>query len=209
MERRKFLAGAALAGTGATLAAPMVNAQNAKTMTIVSTWPRDFPGLGLSAQRLASRITEISNGAIQTEYFAAGERVGAFDSFDEVASGNSQGYIGADYYWVGKHPAYAYFTAVPFGMTTAEQNAWVKFGGGQELWDELGSEFGVKGLLAGNTGTQAGGLADKGIDAVSNRTEQVIGATAAGVALPSHSPDWRGPGWYRFKVTGRPVPLHS
>ena len=164
MERRKFLAGAALAGTGATLAAPMVNAQNAKTMTIVSTWPRDFPGLGLSAQRLASRITEISNGAIQTEYFAAGERVGAFDSFDEVASGNSQGYIGADYYWVGKHPAYAYFTAVPFGMTTAEQNAWVKFGGGQELWDELGSEFGVKGLLAGNTGTQAGGWFNKEIN---------------------------------------------
>ena len=164
MERRKFLKGAALGGAGAALAAPMVNAQNAKTMTIVSTWPRDFPGLGLSAQRLAARITEISNGAIQTEYFAAGERVGAFDSFDEVASGNSQAYIGADYYWVGKHPAYAYFTAVPFGMTTAEQNAWVKFGGGQELWDELGSEFGVKGLLAGNTGTQAGGWFNKEIN---------------------------------------------
>ncbi|MGR3803487.1 TRAP transporter substrate-binding protein [Marinibacterium profundimaris] len=164
MERRKFLAGAALAGTGTVLAAPMVNAQNAKTMTIVSTWPRDFPGLGLSAQRLAARITEVSNGAIQTEYFAAGERVGAFDSFDEVASGNSQAYIGADYYWVGKHPAYAYFTAVPFGMTTAEQNAWVKFGGGQELWDQLGAEFGVKGLLAGNTGTQAGGWFNKEIN---------------------------------------------
>ena len=82
MERRKFLTGAAL-GAGAALAAPAV-AQGTRTMTIVSTWPRDFPGLGISAQRFASRVTEISNGAIQTEYFAAGERVGAFDSFDEV-----------------------------------------------------------------------------------------------------------------------------
>ena len=103
------------------------------TLTIVSTWPRDFPGLGTSAQRLAARITEVSNGAIQTEYFAAGERVGAFDVFDEVASGNSQAYIAADYYWKGKHPGWAYFTAVPFGLTVNEFNAWYHFGGGEAL----------------------------------------------------------------------------
>ncbi len=163
MERRKFLTGAAL-GTGAALAAPMVNAQNAKTITIVSTWPRDFPGLGLSAQRLADRIPVLSNGALQTEYFAAGERVGAFDAFDEVASGNSQAYIGADYYWTGKHPGLAYFTSVPFGMTTPEWNAWIKFAGGQELWDKLSGEFGIKPLTCGGTGTQAGGWFNKEIN---------------------------------------------
>lgn len=163
MERRKFLTAAAVGGA-ATLAAPMVNAQNAKTLTIVSTWPRDFPGLGLSAQRLAARITELSQGALQTEYFAAGERVGAFDVFDEVASGNSQAYIAADYYWVGKHPGFAYFTAVPFGMTSPEWNAWIKFKGGQELWDELSGEFGLKALACGGTGTQAGGWFNKEIN---------------------------------------------
>ena len=66
-------------------------------MVIVSAWPRDFPGLGISAQRFAKRVTEVSKGAIQTKYFAAGERVGAFDSFDEVASGNAQAYIAAEY----------------------------------------------------------------------------------------------------------------
>ncbi len=164
MERRNFLKAAALGGAGAALAAPMVNAQNAKTMTIVSTWPRDFPGLGISAQRLAERITQVSNGAIQTEYFAAGERVGAFDSFDEVASGNSQAYIAADYYWVGKHPAFAYFTAVPFGMTLPEHNAWIKFAGGQELWDKVSGEFGLKALMCGATGAQAGGWFNKEIN---------------------------------------------
>ena len=73
----------------------------------------------------------------ETQYFAAGERVGAFDVFDEVAGGNSQAYIAADYYWKGKHPGFAYFTAVPFGMTTPEWNAWIKFKGGQALWDEV------------------------------------------------------------------------
>ncbi len=164
MERRKFLKGAALAGVGsATLAAPAI-AQGSKTMTIVSTWPRDFPGLGISAQRVAARITELSQGALTTEYFAAGERVGAFDSFDEVASGNSQAYIAADYYWVGKHPGFAYFTAVPFGMTAIEHNAWIKFSGGQALWDEMSGQFGLKALLVGSTGTQAGGWFNKEIN---------------------------------------------
>lgn len=157
MDRRKFLRAGALGTAGTALAAPMLNARTARTITVVSTWPRDFPGLGMSAQRLVERIEVVSNGALRTEYFAAGERIGAFDVFDEVASGNSQAYIAADYYWIGKHPAWAYFTTVPFGMTTVEWNAWIKFGGGQALWDKLAGEFGLKNLPCGSTGAQAGG----------------------------------------------------
>ncbi|PIE07803.1 MAG: ABC transporter substrate-binding protein [Rhodobacterales bacterium] len=165
MERRRFLTGAAIGTAGAALAAPAV-AKGGKTMTIVSTWPRDFPGLGVSAQRLAQRITDLSEGAIQTEYFAAGERVGALDVFDEVASGNSDAYIGADYYWTGKHPALAYFTSVPFGMTFTELNSWILYSDGMALWDKVQDQFGLKGLPAGNTGTQAGGWFNKEIETV-------------------------------------------
>jgi TRAP-type mannitol/chloroaromatic compound transport system substrate-binding protein len=166
MDRRSFLRTSALGGTAAAasaLAAPAI-AQGGKQLTIVSTWPRDFPGLGISAQRLAANIQVVGQGAFNVEYFAAGERVGAFDSFDEVASGNSQAYIGADYYWGGKHPGYNYFTAVPFGMSTEEWQAWVAFGGGQELWDELSGEFGLKAVMCGSTGTQAGGWFNKEIN---------------------------------------------
>ena len=90
--------------------------------------------------------------------------MGAFDVFDEVASGNSQAYIGADYYWVGKHPAFAYFTSVPFGMTSPEWNAWIKYKGGQALWDELSGSFGLKPLPCGGTGTQMGGWFNKEIN---------------------------------------------
>ncbi len=185
MNRRDFLAGAAVGvvvGAGATAAiisgqqeapapAPVVKAPEAPAIVkdrlevaIVTTWPRDFPGLGTGAQRFAKRVQDMSDGRIQVSYFAAGERVGAFDSFDEVASGNAQAYHAADYYWKGKHPGWAYFTAVPFGLTYTEMNAWIRFGGGQELWDELAGEFGLKGLMCGNTGVQMGGWFRKEIN---------------------------------------------
>lgn len=170
MKRREFVSKATAAGVAAgTVAAtssfpkPAV-AQARKEMVIVSTWPRDFPGLGISAQRHAARITELSEGQIVTQYFAAGERVGAFDAFDEVASGNAQAYNAADYYWKGKHPGWAYFTSVPFGMTTYEWTAWIKFKGGQALWDELADQFGLKCWPVGATGTQMGGWFRKEIE---------------------------------------------
>ncbi len=166
MDRRSFIKKAGVA-TGAaaatTLAAPAI-AQERIEVAMVSTWPRDFPGLGTGAQRLAANLSAMTDGRIQVQYFAAGERVGAFDSFDEVAAGNAQMYHAADYYWKGKHPAWAYFTAVPFGLTYDEINAWIHFGGGQELWDELAGGFGLKCLAAGNTGVQMGGWFNKEIN---------------------------------------------
>ena len=169
MERRKFIKTAGLAGVGgAALAAsnfpkPAL-AQERVEFAMVTTWPRDFPGLGTGAQRFAKRLADMSEGRIQVQYFAAGERVGAFDSFDEVASGNAQAYHAADYYWKGKHPGWAYFTSVPFGLTYTEMNAWIQFGGGQELWDELAGQFGLKSVRCGNTGVQMGGWFNKEIN---------------------------------------------
>jgi len=166
VNRRSFIktTGVVAGATAASaLAAPAI-AQGKTKMAIVSTWPRDFPGLGISAQRLAKRIPELTDGRIDVTYFAAGEKVGAFDSFDEVASGNSQAYIAADYYWKGKHAGWAYFTAVPFGLTYTEIDAWIKYAGGQQVWDELGDQFGIKPWACGNTGVQMGGWFNKEIE---------------------------------------------
>ena len=133
-------------------------------VAMVSTWTRDFPGLGTGAQRFAKNLQAVSDGRFQVTYYAADERVGAFDSFDEVASGNAQAYHGADYYWKGKHPGWAYFTSVPFGLSYTEMQAWMKWMGGQELWDELAGEYGIKGVACGNTGVQWGGWFNKEIN---------------------------------------------
>ena len=145
------------------VAAPAIAAERIE-IAMVATWGRDFPGLGTGAQRFAQRLSDVSDGRIQVTYYAAGERVGAFDSFDEVASGNAQAYHAADYYWKGKHPGWAYFTAVPFGLTYPEMKSWLHWMGGQELHDELAGEFGLKCVPMGNTGVQWGGWFNKEIN---------------------------------------------
>ena len=168
MKRRDFITKAGVAaGAGvvaaSTLSTPALASKKVE-LNIVATWGRDFPGLGTGAQRLAERVQEVSGGEIVTKYFAAGEKVGAFDSFDEVASGNSQAYHAADYYWKGKHPGWAFFTSVPYGLTYTENAAWIHHMGGQQLWDKLAGSFGLKCLPAGNTGVQMGGWFKKEIN---------------------------------------------
>lgn len=159
MDRRKFMRTAGLA-TGAAAATGLATptlAQERVPMVIVSSWPRGLPGLGTGAERLAARLGEITDGYLAVEYYAPGERVGAFDVLDAVSSGNAQAYNSADYYWKGLHPAWGYITGVPFGLTAMEQNAFIHHLGGQQLWDELAGEYGLQGFMAGNTGLQMGG----------------------------------------------------
>lgn len=158
MDRRRFLT---TAGTGAIAATAALSkpaiAQGLRNIRLVTTWPRDFPGLGVGADRIAKRITALSEGRLNVQLHAAGELVSAFDSFDAVASGDAEMYHGVEYYWESKHKAFVFFGSVPLGMTAHEIEAWVHFGGGQQLWDELSGQFGIKSLLAGNTGVQMGG----------------------------------------------------
>ena len=168
MKRRGFLKKAAVGATGvaaAAIAAPAIS-QGRQEIVMVSSWARDMPALGTNAQVFAQRLTDATDGRLNVQYFAAGERVGAFASFDEVASGNAHIYHAATYYWKGKHPGLNYFSSVPFGMIVPEFEGWMRWLGGQELFDELTAEFGIKGILGGNTGVQMGGWFRKEINSV-------------------------------------------
>ena len=159
MDRRSFIKKAGLAGAGAaaaTVAAPAI-AQRRTTWRMVTTWPRNFPGLGVGAQRLADRITAATGGELTIQVFSAGEMVPALQSIDAVIDGSAEMSHGAAYYWQNKSVGLPFFTGVPFGMTSRELAAWVRFMGGQEIWDEIYDQFGLQGFLSGDTGTQAGG----------------------------------------------------
>ncbi|NMG01432.1 TRAP transporter substrate-binding protein [Azoarcus taiwanensis] len=159
MDRRSFIKKASLAGAGAaaaTVAAPAI-AQRRTTWRMVTTWPRNFPGLGVGAQRLADRITAATNGELTIQVFSAGEMVPALQSLDAVIDGSAEMSHGAAYYWQNKSVGLSFFTGVPFGMTSRELAAWVRYMGGQEVWDEIYDQFGLQGFLSGDTGTQAGG----------------------------------------------------
>lgn len=175
IKRRQLLTGGALGaaslaagcecGTPESIEA-VAGALKSRELKMVTTWPKDFPGLGAMAERTAQFITEMSGGAMRVKVYAAGELIPAFESFDAVSNGAADLYHAAEYYWVGKSPAFAFFTAVPFGMTTNEIMAWTEFGGGQQLWDELAAPFNIKPFAAGNTGHQMGGWFKKEINSL-------------------------------------------
>ena len=159
MDRRSFLKKSALGGGAAAataLAAPAI-AQDRVKLTMVTSWGRGLAGVFDAAQKVADNVNAMSDGSIEIEVKAAGELVGAFEVFDAVASGQADMYHAADYYFINQHPAFAFFTGVPFGMTATELNNWYYHGGGIERHHELGEIFNLKSFLAGNTGTQAGG----------------------------------------------------
>lgn len=135
---------------------------------MVTTWPKNFPGLGTAAENLARSISEMSAGRLKIRVYGAGERVPALETFDAVSRGAADMAHGASYYWKGKSPATPFFTAIPFGLTAQEMNGWLYFGGGLELWRELYDGFNLVPFEAGNTGTQMGGWFRKPIQSLAD-----------------------------------------
>ena len=133
---------------------------------LVTSWPKNYPGLGMAPEKIANLVEEMSNGQMQITVYGAGEQVPAFGVFDAVSSGSHQmGHSGA-YFWKGKVPAAQFFTSVPFGLTADEINAWVNRGGGLELWREIYEPFNIYPIPAGNTGTQMFGWFNKEINSL-------------------------------------------
>ena len=135
-----------------------------RNLKMVTTWPKNFPGIGTGAERFARRVGELSEGTINIHGYAAGELAPALSAFDAVSGGKADMYHGAEYYWQGRSRAFNFFAAVPFGMTATEINAWIHHDGGQQLWDELSAGFNIKPMMCGNSGCQAGGWFRKEIN---------------------------------------------
>jgi TRAP-type mannitol/chloroaromatic compound transport system substrate-binding protein len=103
---------------------------------MVTTWPKNFPGLGTGAQYLADTIQKLSGGRIKVTVYGAGELGPAFEIFDAVSNGVAELGHGSAYYWKGKNDTFQFFSTVPFGMSSNEMNAWLYKGGGMELWEQ-------------------------------------------------------------------------
>ena len=124
---------------------------------LVTTWPKNLPGLGTAPETFARLVGELSDGRLTVRVYGAGEIVPALGVFDAVSGGVAEMGHGASYYWKGKIPAAVFFTAVPFGMTAQEMNGWLHYGGGDALWRETYAPFGVVPFAGGSTGVQMAG----------------------------------------------------
>ena len=199
MERREFLSIAAKGAAGAAIVG-LVGCQSEETPEVVeqaqetaqevqdviaqesgfpeiswemaTSWPLALDTIFGGAEIFAKRLSEITGGKFTIAPRAAGELVGGTEVLDAVESGALQIGHTASYYYTGKSPATAFGTALPFGLTARQQNAWLYEGGGLQLMQDFYAErFNIIQFPAGNTGAQMGGWYNKEI----NTPEDFVG----------------------------------
>lgn len=156
MKRRNFLKTAGIGAAASAVAAPAI-AQDVLQWKMVTAWPKNLPGPGVAAQKLADRISLLSGGRIEVQLFGAGELVPGNGVFDAVSQGTADLYHAVPSYWGSKSKAILLFCSQPFGLNATEQVGWMSYGGGQELYDEIYAGFGLKPFLCGNSGPQWAG----------------------------------------------------
>ena len=173
MDRRRFAAlgaaagAAALAGCGpgpghgkrdtGEAGAPGIVTQPRIRWRLASSFPRATEILYGGAETFAARVEALTDGRFVIEPNEAGALVPPFGVLDAVQSGSVEVGHTAGYYYLGKNPALAFDTALPFGMQARQHDAWMLHGGGRELAQRRLADFGVVSFLGGNTGTQMGG----------------------------------------------------
>jgi len=155
MKRRDLLKGAGL------LAAPLSPALAADLPTIrwrlASSFPKSLDTIYGAAEAIAARIQQLTSGKFQIRVFAGGEIVPGLQVLDAVQNATVECGQSAGYYYVGKNMAFAFDTALPFGLTSRQQIAWMHAGGGRELMREFFRDHGLVSFPGGNTGVQMGG----------------------------------------------------
>jgi len=169
MKRRDFLKKAGVAAAASATFSPLMfaNAQaGTYSFSMVTSWPTALDTIFGGATNTAKFLGEITDGDVEVEVFPAGAQVGGLEVYDAVSSGAFEMGHTASYYYIGKDPAQAFFTALPFGLNAQQQNAWLESGGGQALWNELNAVDNLIAFAAGNTGVQMGGWFNKEINSV-------------------------------------------
>ena len=166
MKRRQFFSHAAVGAAGAATLAACGSATDsggsgASLPTVrwkmATSWPTSLDTIFGGAQTVCDRVAQMTDGRFSITPYAAGEVVPATEVLDAVQGGTVQVGHTASYYYIGKNPALAFATSIPFGLNAQQQNAWLYHGGGLEAIQRIYADFNVISFPAGNTGTQMGG----------------------------------------------------
>ncbi len=168
-----FAAGCGAQQAGIATPAPEAIAQDSSLPTInwqmATSWPVALDTIFGGAQTVAERVAALSGGKFTIEARAAGELAPGLQVLDVVEQGAVPIGHTASYYYVGKTPATAFGTALPFGFNDRQQNAWLYEAGGLEMLQNMYAErFNVIQFPAGNTGVQMGGWFNKEINSTAD-----------------------------------------
>lgn len=137
-----------------------------ETWNMQSTYPGSLTQLGTIGVRIAEQITKVTGGEITVQFQEPGAIVPALETFDAVSTGAVEAGWSTPGYWSGKVPALPLFAAVPFGPQAGEYMAWMKFGGGYEMMDEIYQENNIKSLICAVIAPEASGWFREEINSV-------------------------------------------
>jgi len=170
VERRSFLKKAGMGLAAGAVAAPAVVSAQSPTVSwrMVGSWPKSLDTLFGGMEYVSKRVAALTGGKFTIKVFAAGEIVGGLQVLDAVQNGTVECGHTATYYYFGKDPTFALNCAVPFGLNSRQQNAWMTQGGGLELVREFYKGYNCTLFPCGNTGTQMGGWFNKEIKTVAD-----------------------------------------
>jgi TRAP-type mannitol/chloroaromatic compound transport system substrate-binding protein len=158
MERRSFFKKAAVGASAGVVAAPAV-AQSQPTINwrLASSFPKSLDAIFGASEVFSKRVAQLTGGKFNIRSFPAGDIVPGLQVLDAVQAGTVEIGHTASYYYFGKDPAFCFDTAVPFGLTSRQQAAWMEAGGGRQLMRDFFRGYGIINFAGGNTGTQMGG----------------------------------------------------
>ena len=169
ISRRHF---AQLAAAGATMVAarPAIAQQTSETVKwrLTSSYPKNLDTLFGGANTICRIVGELTDGKFSIQPFGAGEIVPGLQVLDAVSNATvecGQTYTG---YYIGKEAAMIFDGSLPFGLTPRQHSAWLLFGDGRKLMDEVYDGFGVIGLPCGQTGGQMFGWFRKELKTVAD-----------------------------------------
>ena len=104
---------------------------------MAAAFPSSLIILGETGIKLSKTINNISGGNINIKYFEPGALVPAMEIFDAVSSGSVDAGWASPAFWAGKIPALQFFTTFPFGPNPSEYIAWLRYGGGNDIFKEI------------------------------------------------------------------------
>ncbi|HIN22126.1 MAG TPA: TRAP transporter substrate-binding protein [Rhodospirillales bacterium] len=139
VSRRKFIkTGAVVAGAGAaTLAMPNVSMAATKTLKMQSSWGATSPFQDM-AKEYVTRVAAMAGGRLKIDLLPSGAVVKAFQVQDAVHKGVLDAAHTVTAYWYSKNKSASLFGTGPvFGCNAPQILAWIQYGGGAELLDEL------------------------------------------------------------------------
>jgi len=155
VTRRQFVPATA-ASLAAVAASPAFGQQTSENVKwrLTSSFPKSLDTLWGASTTIARTVGEMTDGKFVLTPFGAGEIVPSLQVLDAVSNATVE--CGHSYtgYYIGKNPSFIFDGSLPFGLTPRMQNAWMMFGDGRKLMDEIYDSFGVVALPAGQTGGQ-------------------------------------------------------